>query len=430
MVDYHRIYDYNFIMTDKIVIIDNGSAYTKAGFADEEFPKSTIPTIVGKPKYQNEFLDDPYDSKVVQTNAKKHQKFKKLGIQTVKQMIGEKVLSSPSIYNVNFPIKKGVIVNLDELLDIYNYIYFNDLKVDPSNTTLLMTESLSTTNKNRGELLEVAFEALRVPMFGLVPQVNLPLKSKGLSTGLVVDIGHGCCQIAPIVDDYLIAKATIFSDFFTGGNLSQVIQNFISRSKLYEVDGRRDFKLMENIKQKLCEFAPPKSFDQFAGNYNKSKIQKETFTALYDTNQQSGKIFEFPDGSVADLGAICNITTDMFFNPYLLGHEGENFPSLIYNALSNCEIDNRKAVASGIMLTGGSSKIQKFSSILDNYLKNMPTDNRLNASILNVDKNAHLSVWTGASILCAIDDHLRSKFWVSKQDYEEQGLRLISHFKY
>ena len=33
-----------------LVVIDNGSAITKAGFAGQEAPTKTFPTIVGRPK--------------------------------------------------------------------------------------------------------------------------------------------------------------------------------------------------------------------------------------------------------------------------------------------------------------------------------------------------------------------------------------------
>lgn len=46
---------------------------------------------------------------------------------------------------------------------------------------------------------------------------------------------------------------------------------------------------------------------------------------MYNENPKSGKICELPDGSIADLGLIPDITTDLFFNNQLLGFEGDDF---------------------------------------------------------------------------------------------------------
>jgi len=60
---------------DDIMIIDNGSGYLKAGFLNGENPK-LIPTIIGKNKYQNEFLDKPYNNKkYISKRQKKQNKF-------------------------------------------------------------------------------------------------------------------------------------------------------------------------------------------------------------------------------------------------------------------------------------------------------------------------------------------------------------------
>ena len=38
-------------MYDNVVIIDNGSGYTKIGFSEDENLRLKLPTIIGKPKY-------------------------------------------------------------------------------------------------------------------------------------------------------------------------------------------------------------------------------------------------------------------------------------------------------------------------------------------------------------------------------------------
>ena len=37
----------------KTIVIDNGSAYIKAGFVGEDAPRAVFPSIVGRPKHSS-----------------------------------------------------------------------------------------------------------------------------------------------------------------------------------------------------------------------------------------------------------------------------------------------------------------------------------------------------------------------------------------
>ncbi len=143
--------------------------------------------------------------------------------------------------------------DLDDLLDIYNHIYFKEFEKDPSNFPLLMTQSLSNTDRSKKKMLEIAFEALKVPNFGMTLQSSFAIKALGRVTGIVLDSGYGLTQSVPIVEDYFIAKGAYQSSFLSGNTLNELIQDYISRCKNHELDVHRDFKLLEDIKSEFCE---------------------------------------------------------------------------------------------------------------------------------------------------------------------------------
>ena len=45
-------------MTEKNIVVDNGSGVIKAGFAGEDLPSVKFPSIVGTPKHQGQMIGE------------------------------------------------------------------------------------------------------------------------------------------------------------------------------------------------------------------------------------------------------------------------------------------------------------------------------------------------------------------------------------
>lgn len=415
-------------MDNKVFIIDNGSAFIKADFSDKVTPSLIFPTVIGKPKYQNEFKGFSFDTNVFQAKKKKQQKFKKLGVNTINEMVGNRALQSPSIYNVEFPIENGQVTNYDDLLDIYNYIYFGAFKVEPSNYPLLLTDNLTSTTRQKEKLMEIALEALKVPIFGLSPQTNLTLKSMGLTTGLVIESGHGSTQVVAIVDDYLITKSADSSVFISGSNLSSIVQNYISRCNVYEIDSQRDFSLLEKLKAKFCEINTG-SMQKRRSNISTTRMTRQTmFAQMYDEKVDKTKICELPDGSLVNMGVVPQLTDDMFFNCSVLGHEGLNLSEMAVNSIRNSDIDTRVELMKNILITGGNAKIGNLKKKLHKMICEELFENQHQIKFVSQSVDPQLAVWQGAGVMVALDSNFESKFWITKAEYEEEGLRLAKRF--
>ena len=90
---------------NKHIIIDNGSCYIKAGFGEEEEPKSVFPTILGEnPKYKR-IIGGDYKEFYVGPDAEA-----KLGL-----------------LNFKSPIKRAVIKDWDIMEKIWDHIFINKL---------------------------------------------------------------------------------------------------------------------------------------------------------------------------------------------------------------------------------------------------------------------------------------------------------------
>lgn len=109
-------------MTDQpAVVIDNGTGMMKSGLAGDDAPKSYIPTQVGSTKYEA----------MIGANYKDF-------------AIGQELVNKGGLFKINSPIEHGYIENFDYMKVLWDYIYNQELKKDPVNQPVLVTEAAFT----------------------------------------------------------------------------------------------------------------------------------------------------------------------------------------------------------------------------------------------------------------------------------------------
>jgi actin-related protein len=412
-------------MSQQVVIIDNGSGYIKCGLSTQEEPDIIMPSVIGKPKYQNEFFDAPYN--MAEINIGKKNAKKNIKAKYKNEIIGEDALNSPSIYNLSYPINNGMVSNFDDLSEIYNYLFYKKMKIEPSDYPFLVSECLSNPMGKKEKMMEIFFENFRIPKLGMCLQTSMALKSTGRVTGLVVESGHGSTQISAIFDDYILPNSLEKSDFLSGSNLNFLIQNFLSRCKIYELDLERDFKLLNKLKESFC-FISNTSTEYSVKN--RFTMSKNAYNTLYQENLKSEHIYELPDGSVADLGMLPQITENMFFNPKNLGFEGDNIAELIHKSVQKADLDTRGELMKTIIFTGGNGLVRGLKDRIKNELTNLFEGANRTVGFVSTQTNPDWAVWEGSSLVCELDPGFESNFWVDKENFEEQGSRILYKMNY
>jgi len=73
---------------------------------------------------------------------------------------------------------------------IFRYI-FEDLKVNPREHPVLLTEAPLNPIQNRIRLAEMMFDAFNVPSLFFQSTAVLSLYARGMTTGVVLDVGDG-----------------------------------------------------------------------------------------------------------------------------------------------------------------------------------------------------------------------------------------------
>ena len=167
------------------VICDNGTGFLKMGYAGDNFPRYTIPSIVGRPMLRsNQSVD---------------------GIELKPMMFGEEANPLRALLDIKYPISEGTVRNWDDFNALWNYSFHEKMGMpkDLSGKRILVTEAALNPPKNREKMAEAIFEEHGFGACMFETQALLSLMAEGLNTGLVFDSGDGVSHVIPVTDGFI-----------------------------------------------------------------------------------------------------------------------------------------------------------------------------------------------------------------------------------
>jgi len=125
--------------------------------------------------------------------------------------IGSEAMVKRENYNVDYPIRHGIVANWDNMEKFWQRCIYGYLSCDPEEHYFLLTEPPMNTPENREYTAEIMFETFNVPGLYIAVQAVLALCASLLSTqkhqaitGTVIDSGDGVTHIIPVVEGYVI----------------------------------------------------------------------------------------------------------------------------------------------------------------------------------------------------------------------------------
>ena len=175
------------MQNSRVVILDNGSGYMKAGFSTDEIPSCTIPALVGRPMLRYSEHIESYQINPI--------------------MIGDEVIPVRSMLELKHPMKEGIIQDKEDIELLWRYTINKKLNVpesDFSNLKVMVTEAPMNPNKNKEIMAQILFENIGVGYFNVEPQAKLSLLCEGLSSGVVLDSGDGVTHCIPIFSNSIM----------------------------------------------------------------------------------------------------------------------------------------------------------------------------------------------------------------------------------
>lgn len=371
------------MIQNKPLVIDNGTGFTKNGFAGEDQPRSVFPTIIGYPKYQ-----------IIMTDVEHYVR---------EYYIGEEAINLRGVLKLVYPVEHGQVQDWDAMERIWHYTFYNDLRVNPNEHPILLTEPPLNKNQNKEKMAELMFDTFNVPAMYISMQAILSLYASGRTTGIVVDSGDGVTHIVPVYEGFAIAHAIHRSDI-GGRDITDYLRRLL-RQRGYSLSSSAEREIVRDIKERLCYVA----------------LDPEKELKLAEKVSGMEKTYTLPDGETLTIGAERFMAPELIFNPGAIGSEENALDELIYRSIQNCDVDLRRDLYANIVLSGGSTMFPGLKERLHKELTELVPET-MEVKIIAPPERRY-SVWIGGSILSSLKTF--AKLWVTKKEYKEIGVTAV-----
>jgi len=363
------------------VVIDNGTGMVKAGFAGDDAPRCVFPSLVGVPRGKQCMV----------------------GMARKDLYIGDEAQSRRGMLKLRYPLEHGVVHSWDDMTALWHHTFYNELRVDPSEQPILLTEAPMNPKSNREKMCQIMFETFDVPDFYVGIQAVLSLYSSGRTTGIVLDSGDGVSHTVPIYEGYSLSHAISRLDL-AGRDLTTYMRRILKERGM-TLEGPSGLEIVRDIKEKTCYVAL-----DFEEEMSKVELKSDM-----EVN------YELPDGTIVQIGSERFRTPEALFQPDLLGIECDGIHNLTYNSIQDCDLDVRRDLYNNVVLSGGSTMYPGLQKRLEKELTHLaPASVRVK---IVAPKERKYSVWIGGSILSSLSSF--QDMWISKEDYEESGPRVV-----
>jgi len=364
------------------LVIDNGSGMVKCGFAGEDAPRAVHPSIVGRPKYGSMNM---------------------VGVGNKDVFVGDEAMAKRGILQLNYPIEHGVITNWDDMEKIWHHTFYNELRVDPGEHNILLTEAPRQAKSNREKMVSIMFETFCAQGCYVGVQAVLSLYASGRTTGIVLDCGDGVSHTVPIYEGYCLPHA-IRRLNLAGRDLTDYMVRILNE-RGYAFRTSAEKEIVRDMKEQLC--------------YVSLDYNDELETSEHSSETERN--YELPDGNVVTIGNERFRTPEVLFNPSLIGMESEGVHQLVYGSIQDCDMDIRRDLYKNIVLSGGTTMFNQIDARLQLEMKALAPQ-AIDVKILAPEERKY-SVWIGGSILSSLTSF--EEMWITAAEYEEAGPGIV-----
>jgi len=370
--------------TDPIVL-DTGSGFSKGGYAGYDNPRSIFRSVLAIRRPKSATDKSP-----------------------IKSFSGDDSLtlkwdSKTTTLSYEAPIERGVIKNFDLLEKLWDHAWKDEVRVDPGERSVLLTESPFNPKASREKMAQLLFEKFRTPSLFIANSSALALFSTGTTTGVVLDSGDGVTTAVPIAEGSTI-EASSLSLNVAGEDITQIFQKALVHAGS-PLDSALGTELVRHAKHKLSYVAL-----DFEAEDKKSPASV-------------AKKYELPDGKSLTVGVEQFRGPEILFNTALVKSDAKviGIHKLISDSVLKCEETIRSSLFGNVVLAGGATATRGLPARLEKELKTLvPAGTKLG---INTPPSPQYASWLGGSIIGSLS--LFQSLAISKQDYQETGASLF-----
>lgn len=329
-------------------------------------------------------------------------------------MVGDECAKYRHMLETSYPVENGIVKDWEGMKHLWDYTFFERMKVDPKEHKVMLTEPPMNPKQNKVNMLQNMFEKYHFKGAKVSIQAMLVLYAQGLLTGVVVDSGDGVSHIVPVWEGIcppnLIKRLNV-----AGRHITRYLIKLL-QVRGYAFNRSADFETVRDIKEKLC--------------YVGYDLEVEKRLALETTVLI--KKYELPDGRVIKLANERFEAPEVLFHPGLVDLESGGIHEMLFGMIQEADIDLRQSFYKHIVLSGGSTMYPGLPSRLEKEMKDLYLQNVLKGNqaglakfqlrIEDPPRRKHM-VFLGGSVLADIMKS-RDEFWISSQEWQEQGDRI------
>merc|ERR1719150_2435120 len=235
-----------------------------------------------------------------------------VGMANKEFYVGDEAQSRRGMCQLEYPIKHGIITSWDDMEKIWDHTFQNELRVDPEEHPVLLTEAPRNPKSNREKMVTAMFETFNTPSFYVAVQAVLSLYSSGRTTGIVLDCGDGVSHTVPIFEGYCLPHAVGRLDL-AGRDLTENLMRILVK-RGYSFTTSAEKEIVRDIKEQLSYVAL---------NYNEELEKAETSSDIE-------RDYELPDGQIITVGAERFRCAEVLFQPNLIGKESMGIHQLLF----------------------------------------------------------------------------------------------------
>jgi len=364
----------------EIIVIDNGSGLCKAGFSGDMKPACVFPAIVAVPKNRAG-----------------------VGMESQDFYTGNEVQNKRGVLSLKYPISHGIVTDWGDMEKIWAHTYRNELRVQPEDHPVLLTEAPLNPKANRERMTQIMFETFHVPAMYVAIQAVLSLYAATKTTGIVMDSGDGVCHSVPIYEGYAMPHAILRLDF-AGRDITEYLMTILTE-RGYAFNTSAEREIVREIKEKLSYVAL--DYDTEMKKFTDGEILTEDY--------------ELPDGNIITLGNERFRCAEVLFQPHLIGKEANGIHETTYESIMKCDVDIRKDLYNNVVLSGGSTMFKGIEDRMKKELEALvPPTMRVNVV---APAERKYSVWLGGSILSSLSTF--QTMWITGIEYQEYGPNIV-----
>lgn len=415
----------------KVLVLDNGSYQIKIGYASDD---------AGATPYQI-------------PNCVTHGRNKR-------SYVGSQFSGCTDFSGLMFqrPHEKGQLVDWRLEYAIWNYTFFgydSEIQVDPSDTSLILTETaltLPAVSANTDQMIfeEYGFqEYYRCTPGSLIPWNNFttdlyqseeatsatPTVHPLTECALVIDCGFNCTNVLPTILGEVYWPAV--QQLSVGGRM---LTNYLRETVSFQqFNMMEETYLINSIKESTCFIST-----NFEADLEKCKSYKMAGTkakrndnpflinyALPESPGEIGHVISSESSSDATLSGsqVLRLSNERFtvpelmFQPHHVGLQQAGLPEAIYNSLQKVPPELQSLFSSNIVLVGGSAKFPGFVERLKSSLTPLLPDQHYLR--VTTPSNPTTFAWQGGCKL-GLQPEMLAKVHVTRDEYMEYGEKICA----